>query len=1237
MTREEMEEFLKPFDFLTTSLKNLIPSLWFTRVNKGATLFDALKATVRLYVTTKTLKESDVNIIMEALDVKLVFNVDSKESEPKEVEPKEVEPKKVAQVKPETVKSETKQVDYVHMSKDEWRNLRTEQKKVAKPIEQPDPDYSKFLEAIPAEKRCIYHQQKLITYDISEQEVTEHNKEFFDMFVWPMSPVHSNELKAANNKAYDMMTNSEDPEELCKERIDYMASHRFILTVPRINSFAENTRVVSTDNINLEVIQQMREWKDQKGNIVNEAINEVLTPQMIAVHPYIDFDFNFDKPDEQTDEQKLAIVDGVFNWLEQLKKNVFGKYCVGGYTKVKCLADKYFDKDYELYKGAGKQLSLHVIFYEKAMLVSDLIKLFEVKNSEFIYTKNMCFSVDPKVYEIGQRRVFRHTLSPKLGREEGKEYKELNLMYNGKFLNDYQPPLFEDSFVTLTGRETPVKQEALKEFFDYDHLNPKGEVPKAKVPKDKSPKPSNGSEKVDTPRSNKVEFQDDNYKEYKIKVTLPKEYMRNLLDMVPWKHYGESGLYQPENLLHQSISAFIANSPYSEKDTLELLDSWWLKDSHRTHDGEMSKMVDKEYFKDGIHDQHNNTYFHCFFKYVTSLVPRVEEIEAKYCENYNINIGIYKLFKDDLNKKYVAATKNRNFNRDYKPYINRLEAAASQIVDLPIAPSQSQDDYSDLTGSDSENSQYDWLPEIMKIVYPGTAGEDAKKPKINDSTKFKFHVTMFKLQQMMKEEIEAAKSKREPLEKIKCEFDKRVMSINDIDTDECYKCSIYNNFYDESSKDLVTLTYNRRKEPIRSTTEKKLREFYKYETIDVTRFWHTSLEELEKLSKEQRLLPVYAVSNLDSRTKDAKKFIEIVKKTFRRPIDAKAYFEFLRKKLEKPEEKLDRSICCYGASGVFKSAMTDIVSSFITTKILSMKDVENQFNYWIIGTSLAVVEEIAQQEERAGDKAEALKRIHNHHVNVQAKHGDLFDTVSHMNMILNCNFASIGGLMDFRETNDMSRRFILMPRIKPDNLGDDIDWGGKYIRDGTAWKFIAAMILREEYLTDEEREELLKYQKEEETPRFKTKAGNRGILNYVTLQGFLRYTGKTSAESKGKRTNMYCLYVDSLSQELKKNNPSNAGNQSEKAFLQNIGVLDLKNQRYNYVIDIAKYYLTYVSCSIPEATQILLKQLAVDYPWCVESETYKNELKSWLEETGAESLNDEIEENPETPDFPSYD
>ena len=496
---------------------------------------------------------------------------------------------------------------------------------------------------------------------------------------------------------------------------------------------------------------------------------------------------------------------------------------------------------------------------------------------------------------------------------------------------------------------------------------------------------------------------------------------------------------------------------------------------------------------------------------------------------------------------------------------------------------------------------------------------------------------MFKLQQLMKAEIDVAKSKRVPLEKIKCEFGKRVMALNGPDTDKCYKCSRYNNFYDESTKKLVTMTYDSKRDPIIPTTEQILKNFYTEEQIDVSRYWHTSLRELEILRKEQKLLQLYAVSDSDPRADNARRFIEIIKKTFRRPIDAKAYFEFLRKKLENPDKKLDYNLCCYGASGVFKTALINIVSIFINTKILSMKDVENQFNDWIVGTSLAVVEEIAQQEERAADKAEALKRNLNYVVNIQVKRGPFFDYESSMDMIMNCNFASIGGLMDYRETNDMARRFILMPRIRPDNWDEDLEWGKKYIADRNNWKFIAGMILREEYLTDDERKELLKYQKDEEQARFKTMAGKRGVLGYDVLTSFLIYNDVTTARKKKLRKNSYCLNVDSLSQELKRNTSYNAGGQTEKAFLLSIGVLDNQAQKYNYVVDIVKFYFTYISLTSPRATQFLLNKLKENYPGCEESETYKNELKSWLEETGVESLTDEIKENPEVNDeFETY-
>ena len=1220
-TKKECQDFISQFKGIPDDVKLTLPEIWFTEIKRGEAPEMALLITLNNTLEHRYIKAVKANEILEAFGKLINKSIELFNSD--------IDKQVKITYDNKAISAFFDSIDYDKMDYNEWKKKYEEEGKGVV-IESPDVDFSESIKKVPSEIRNKNNQCDYKTFELCEKEINDDNRDYFYMFDWNYSPKQNIEYKKKLAEANKRMYSTETPEELIKETIDYRKTHQYILTVPRINSKKNYTRVVRTEKLDAVTIKKMAIHRGSK--VFYEAINEVLCPQLIAVHPYVDFDFDFEGMTE--DEEKQEFVKGIFEWLDSLEP-VFGKYCAGGYTKMKCFADEYFPYGYSLYNGIGHQLSLHVIFYEKAILVSDLIELFKVSNNNPQYTKGVHENVDRNVYEVNTRRVLRHILSPKLSLSKETRKPE-DRLYNGCYLKDHEPKHPCDSFVALSGNETPVSDDLLYEFFGFRHAN---HIPKV-VPKSSSKSSFKSSSKssfksttclktVKKESEEPEEFDDGErnteWHEEVVKVILPKEYMRKLFDLLPWCRYGDF-LYKSENPLHKALKAFIANSPYSYDDTLELLESWWLREPHHNHDNQMSIMMEADYYdkKTGIHDQHNNCYYEGFYHYIRSLIPKREVIEDEVCKEYNLPNEVYTLYKTEINKKYETCKKNKNLARSYYPYIKNLEQEASKIDKLP---KYQKDDYTDLTGT-SDVSQYDWLPEIIKVAHP----ENDEKIKVKESVRFKFHVTMFKLDTIIKEKSAESNDKREALDKIKFEFGKRIMAMNVSPSEGGYFYYRYNNYKDEGTKKLMTINYDPRQGFVNPTSVPTLEFFYHNHPFDATKIWITSLRELQKLMREQKLLSVYSVSDSDPRTEDARRFIEIVKKTFRRPIDAKAYFEFLRKKLEEPTRKLDYNLCCYGASGVFKTALTNILGAFLTTKILSMTDVQNKFNQWIIDTSLSIVEEIGQQEENASDKAEALKRILNWNVNVEVKNGPHIDVDSCMNMIMNCNFDSIGGLMDYRTTDDMNRRFIMMPRIRPDNWKDDLKWGSSYISDKKNWRFITAMILREPYLTDEEREELMKYQEEEEYPRFKTAVGKRSVLFYDEVKVNLIYVDSELARSKKCRSNSYCLNISELSKKLQVNKDYNAGGLTERALLLSLGVLDHTSQSYNYVTDVVKLYFTYVKRDTPKATKMLLDRLKEDYPGCEESETYKSELEKLNKEPCMNSVVDMLQENPEMDD-----
>ena len=69
-------------------------------------------------------------------------------------------------------------------------------------------------------------------------------------------------------------------------------------------------------------------------------------------------------------------------------------------------------------------------------------------------------------------------------------------------------------------------------------------------------------------------------------------------------------MYQAGSNLFKAVTAFVINSPYSYEDTLRLMTNWYNSIEHKNAPGEMDKLVQRDYYREGIHRQHNNSYFH---------------------------------------------------------------------------------------------------------------------------------------------------------------------------------------------------------------------------------------------------------------------------------------------------------------------------------------------------------------------------------------------------------------------------------------------------------------------------------------------------------------------------------------------------------------------------------------------------------------------------------------------------
>ena len=1262
-TKDECASFIDKFDSITKPLKGILVKKWFREIEKGKSPYQALNDSLNR--TDKRLAEKMLKALSDILtheplhepshepsyEVSQANTVESyvemlcEEEDNNENEPTEdtidAYVATTSEQRPENHTSDkSDKVNYFDMPKYKRDQLIDEATENLA-IEHPDPDFKRILSVAPAMivRRSFF--MKYRTYLRSEHDMTDDNKDFFMMFQWFLSPEHNREVNRLEKEALIKMYNTQSPEELIQETIEYRKSHQYFLTIPKIDTLLWQTRVVRSSVLDFNDVISMRTF-DNNGKIINEAINEVITPQFIAIHPFFDFDFDFEIT--TLDNDKIAKIDSVFKWLDDLKA-IFGNYCAGGYTKNTTLAKKYFPKNYRPYtEKGGHEFSLHVVFYERAMLISDLYELFRVKNNTRLYTQNMIPDIDPSVYGLTKRRVFRHLLSPKLNLMEKKKrkttYERDDRMYNGVFLNGHSAPSFKASLLCLMGNEIPVSSKDLLEFFGYDHNNPLGRqlsVNRPRAPKQSTPKVHKEKRRLEyaekedvTVLDNDEDFSADMYQERVVKVVLPIEYMEELLSYIPCLRYSQF-MYQAGSELFKAVTAFVINSPYSYEDTLRLMTNWYNSIEHKNAPGEMDKLVQRDYYKERIHRQHNNSYFHSFFYYALSQVTKLENIEKDCCQKFNIPFELFQFYKGDLKKKREEMNnKGGHANR----YMKYLEKAASEIVDFHPLNETSQktisnDDFKDLipdtvekepSNEPSNDPLYDWLPEITQYSNP----INSSKSKIDETVRFKFHTTMFKLQQQMADDIDKANEKRKQIINVEVSFVKRVMALNVPGFKGGYEGYRYNNFHDDAGKGYLTLTFIPGK-PTKDVALTTLKHHYGNDKLTGDDFIYTSLMELEEIRLEQQLAPLQGVDPKDPRTIDAMRFIDNIKRTFKREVDAKCYFDFLRRKLENPKKKLFKGIVCYGAAGVFKSGLVNVVGSFIPTKILSMDNVIGKFTDFLLGKSLLCVEEIAAHESNPEQLAEAIKRILNPVVNIEVKHGAAFDSEVYCDMIMNCNCSSIGGLFSYRDTKDMSRRFNMLPRIEPKDWNEEYEWCKDFIADHENWKNIAYVILQQDYMTKEDIRKLAGCQIQEYR-RFKTVEGNKGLLTYNQVKECLKQTSEKylKRNSKAKPITLMLKHLNDLLRDP--DNRYKVGKGSEKEFLISNGVV-LVVDKICYVTDLAKLFFIYVSISETRDIEMLLLALKKDFPECVDSETYQQELSDFLESNALDSL-DEPVQNP---------
>ena len=143
------------------------------------------------------------------------------------------------------------------------------------------------------------------------------------------------------------------------------------------------------------------EYDLSKGFIEFNGLDFILEGKHYT-QKYIRLYFDVDcKSDSKEDAMKYY--NDAMKFMNDIKFD-FGNYAVCGYSNNSEIAEEINCRYNE---NAEKILSLHIVFYEKCLLINDLLKLFDENRY------NIPYWIDKSVYEISQRRAFRHGKSPK--------------------------------------------------------------------------------------------------------------------------------------------------------------------------------------------------------------------------------------------------------------------------------------------------------------------------------------------------------------------------------------------------------------------------------------------------------------------------------------------------------------------------------------------------------------------------------------------------------------------------------------------------------------------------------------------------------------------------------------------------------------------------------------------------------------------------------------------------------
>lgn len=286
------------------------------------------------------------------------------------------------------------------------------------------------------------------------------------------------------------------------------------------------------------------------------------------IRPY----FDFDSIETVEEYNKLH------EWLNNLK-NTLGEYSIGGYT-----GDEEISKITHLkyIPNAHHKVSLHVVFYQSSVSSSYFVDVMKSKKGEFLRDNIISF-VDPNVYKLNTRQLFRHPLSDKIF----SPGNSLNKKTSGSIITKTKP---SDSILTISGKEHNISNQQLDILFPVKIVENKPE----KENKNKPEKEIRNKTKTDS----QITIDNIEYDDSLIRMT--NDELLDFLNSLDIDIHFNGLLEQLGPLWH---------SPFDKVDLLEVVSEWYSQEEH-DNPSNVEHIIDTYYSP-----EYTNKWFYSLLKY----------------------------------------------------------------------------------------------------------------------------------------------------------------------------------------------------------------------------------------------------------------------------------------------------------------------------------------------------------------------------------------------------------------------------------------------------------------------------------------------------------------------------------------------------------------------------------------------------------------------------------------------